>query len=149
VFGVSDENISTRTFNFVEVYDPANDTWSSKSNMPNNRGAMGTCAMNGQIYAVGGVTDRLVVITLNQIYDPVTDAWTTKAPLQEKRIYYFGSLKEFMGEDVAFWFHGFAWSCGCSYPPAPACGGQGHAIRFAWCHAPAEPYARCWFVSPV
>ncbi|HUT46643.1 MAG TPA: kelch repeat-containing protein [Sedimentisphaerales bacterium] len=88
-FGGSDENISTNTFNFVEVYDPATNSWTSKSNMPIARGALGTCVMNGQIYAVGGVTNGLEVITLNQIYDPVMDAWTTKSPLQQKRISYF------------------------------------------------------------
>jgi hypothetical protein len=57
--------------------------------MPIARGAMGTCVMDGQIYAVGGVTNGLEVITLNQLYDPVTDAWTTKSPLQHKRLSYF------------------------------------------------------------
>ena len=34
-------------------------------------------------------------------------------------------------------------SKGCSCSTAPALGGQSHASRFAWCHGPGKPCARC------
>ena len=49
--------------------------------------------MNGKIYAVGGVRDRLVVMTTNEMYDPASDTWTTKSPLQERRqTFFLGSV---------------------------------------------------------
>jgi hypothetical protein len=49
--------------------------------------------MNGKIYAVGGVTNGLVVVTANEMYDPASDTWATKSPLQERRqTFFLGSV---------------------------------------------------------
>jgi len=38
----------------VEVYDPVNDSWSKKADMPTGRAALATSAVDGMIYAIGG-----------------------------------------------------------------------------------------------
>jgi hypothetical protein len=93
IFGGGDENLHDYAFDYVEVYDPATNTWTAKTDMPTRRMALGICAMDGKIYAVGGLSNNLAVITQNEMYDPVTDTWTTKSPMQEKRhSFFFGSV---------------------------------------------------------
>jgi N-acetylneuraminic acid mutarotase len=66
----------------VEEYDPATDTWTTKADMPTGRTYFSTCAMNGKIYAIGGVksgdVDNLSSV---EEYDPPTDTWTRKADM--------------------------------------------------------------------
>ena len=57
---------------FNEVYDPATDTWSTKTSMPTAEYA----------YASGVVDNKIYVISdLTQIYDPQTDVWSLGAPI--------------------------------------------------------------------
>ena len=39
----------------VEVYDPAMDTWTIKSEMPTARHALSTSVLDGKIYVIGGM----------------------------------------------------------------------------------------------
>ena len=39
----------------VEEYDPITNTWARKADMPTERGLLSTSAVNGKIYAIGGV----------------------------------------------------------------------------------------------
>jgi hypothetical protein len=61
----------TQESNVNEVYDPATDTWTTKSPMPNSGG-----------YVSAVVDSKIYVISpgLTQIYDPATDAWNAGSP---------------------------------------------------------------------
>jgi hypothetical protein len=56
----------------LHAYDPANDTWTRKTDMPGRRAAHGLAAISEELYAAGGIgdaTDRL------WIYDIASDTW--------------------------------------------------------------------------
>ena len=61
--------------NVTEVYDPATDTWATKTPMPHF----------GEDFAANVVVkDKIYCIsTYNDVYDPTTDTWTTKTPIPE------------------------------------------------------------------
>ena len=59
-----------------EVYDPATDTWETKTPMPTAK-VVEANVVNGKIYLIGGAPNN----TLNQVYDPSTDSWNIKAPM--------------------------------------------------------------------
>jgi N-acetylneuraminic acid mutarotase len=59
-----------------EEYDPATDTWTSKTFMPTPRTAFATAVYNDKIYCMGGGNSQA-----NEVYDPATDTWETKAPI--------------------------------------------------------------------
>jgi N-acetylneuraminic acid mutarotase len=61
--------------NINEIYDPATDTWETKTSMPTPRYALEAHLVNGKIYLIGGNS------IVNEVYDPVTDSWTTKTPI--------------------------------------------------------------------
>ncbi len=64
-----------QVINVTEVYDPATDTWTTKTPMPHLGEDFAANAMvNGRIYAIS---------TFNDVYDPETDKWTTKAAIPE------------------------------------------------------------------
>ena len=58
-----------------EVYDPATDTWQTKTPMLEPSLNMRANVVDGKIYLMGGGTNG----TINQVYDPTSDLWTTKA----------------------------------------------------------------------
>ncbi|MEI2400426.1 Kelch repeat-containing protein [Paenibacillus phytohabitans] len=66
--------------NAVEVYDPASDTWTKKSNMPVSLTGQTAASYNGKIYLFGGLsfTDRYISYNYVYEYDPVSDSWTPK-----------------------------------------------------------------------
>lgn len=75
----------------MEVYDPATDTWTTKSEMSTARQGLSTNVVNGKIYAIGGgassLTSYTSVETFSTVeeYDPVTDTWTTKSEMPTAR----------------------------------------------------------------
>jgi len=65
-----------------EVYDPATDTWETKTSMPTNRSGMCANVVDGKIYVIGGRTgEQYSTVDLNEVYDPETNMWTTKEPI--------------------------------------------------------------------
>jgi len=65
-----------------EVYNPATDTWETKSSMPTSRVGAHANAVDGKIYLISGKTGGpFSVVALNEVYDPETDTWTTKEPI--------------------------------------------------------------------
>jgi len=65
-----------------EVYNPATDTWETKTSMPTSRVGAHANAVDGRIYLISGITGGPnSVVTLNEVYDPETDTWTTKEPI--------------------------------------------------------------------
>ena len=97
-------NVKEEDFNtgVNEVYDPATDTWETRTPMPQFDSWMFATAnvVNGKIYVISG--------ELNQAYDPETDSWTTKTPplygisvpgvsvVVDSKIYFIGT--RFSGE---------------------------------------------------
>jgi hypothetical protein len=79
------EDWRVSVYKLVEVYDPATDTWSRKSDMPTERWALSTCAVAGQIFAIGCSLAGAASTTANEVYDPITDIWTSKSPMQQRR----------------------------------------------------------------
>jgi N-acetylneuraminic acid mutarotase len=89
----------------VEEYDPATNTWTKKSDMPTARGGLTTCVVNGRIYAIGGVTDRMELVAAVEEYNPATDTWTKRsdiptprwnlsASVVERKIYVIGGWRK-------------------------------------------------------
>ena len=68
----------------VEMYDPATDTWTKKADMPTARDVLSTSAVNGKIYAIGGLAGGLAVSTVEE-YDPKTNKWTQKTDMPTAR----------------------------------------------------------------
>ncbi len=77
----------------VEEYNPATDTWATKTAMPTPRESFGAAlGGDGKVYVVGGCSniatgcgsgtpseDKL------EIYDPATDTWAVRAPMPTAR----------------------------------------------------------------
>jgi N-acetylneuraminic acid mutarotase len=69
----------------LEVYDPANDTWTAKDDAPTAREAASASVVNGMIYVMGGGAPGGVILNLVEAYDPATDTWTEKTSMRYKR----------------------------------------------------------------
>jgi RNA polymerase sigma factor (sigma-70 family) len=73
----------------VEEYDPKNDSWTKKADMPTPRDLFGFSVVNGKIYAIGG--EKMVGQNLDWLqsaveeYDPRIDKWTKKANMLTAR----------------------------------------------------------------
>jgi len=67
----------------VEEYDPSTDTRTRKADMPTGRDSLATVAVDGKIYAIGGLLswDDLLGLRTVEEYDPATDTWTRKADM--------------------------------------------------------------------
>ena len=79
----------------TEVYDPAMDTWETKTPMPTPRTQLRANAVNDLIYLIGGTIYKSGYSSysskLNEVYDPATDTWTTKAPTPTSEVNGYGS----------------------------------------------------------
>ena len=66
----------------------AEDTWTTKADMPTARWAHSTSVVNGKIYAIGGLLGTTVFdpdIPTVEEYDPATNTWTKKADMPTPR----------------------------------------------------------------
>jgi hypothetical protein len=70
--------------NKVEMYDPVTDTWQTKAPMPTARSGFCAEALNGKIYAMGGVNASGYKDVL-EVYDPATDTWMEKMEMPQTR----------------------------------------------------------------
>jgi len=69
-----------------EVYDPATDTWTTKTSMPIPKAGLSASVVDGKIYLIGGFTQpvnstRKTTSKETLVYDPIADSWTTKTPI--------------------------------------------------------------------
>jgi N-acetylneuraminic acid mutarotase len=135
-----------------EVYDPATDTWETKTPMPTPRAWVVANVVNGKIYLMGGYTPY--PSTLNEVYDPETDSWTTKTPAPDdpitdsslascvfdKKIFLFGGLTQDQHYQLnqIYDTETDTWSAG-AYPPSSLGGGAAAATTGAF--APKRIYA--------
>jgi N-acetylneuraminic acid mutarotase len=69
----------------VEAYDPAADTWTTKTDMPTTRSHSAIAVVDGKIYVIGGQGDGNIILSAVEAYDPATDTWTTKADMPTAR----------------------------------------------------------------
>jgi len=72
--------------NTTEAYDPARNTWTTKSPMPIPVLGSASAVLDGKIYVIGGSRHfqlglELATVGSNQVYDPENDAWSTRASL--------------------------------------------------------------------
>ena len=76
----------------VEAYDPATDTWSTKSPMPTPKDSIAVVAVGEIIYVIGGFLNGTGRLTSVESYDAATDTWTELAPLSLGKSYSAGGL---------------------------------------------------------
>jgi N-acetylneuraminic acid mutarotase len=78
----------------VYEYDPTSDTWTKKMDMPTPRMAISATAVNGKIYAVGGLSsfNPYKKVSTVEIYDPNTDTWEKGVDLPDARGVHVGAL---------------------------------------------------------
>jgi N-acetylneuraminic acid mutarotase len=71
-----------------EVYDPANDTWTTAASMPSAAYGCASAYLNGKIYVIGGCKIPGNTFTnTNQVYDVQTDQWGLAASLPNATAY--------------------------------------------------------------
>ncbi|HVD61918.1 MAG TPA: invasin domain 3-containing protein [Gemmatimonadaceae bacterium] len=70
-----------RPLGVVEAYDPATNTWTTKSPMPTPRSMLAVGVLNGIIYAIGGASGSLWGMRTVEAYDPATDSWSRKSDM--------------------------------------------------------------------
>jgi RNA polymerase sigma factor (sigma-70 family) len=70
--------------NFSLAPQQGKGTWRQRSDMPTARYMLGTCVVDGKIYAMGG-TDQNQAFAAIEVYDPATDTWTRKADMPAGR----------------------------------------------------------------
>ena len=51
------------------------DTWAQKADMPTARADLAACAVNGEIYVIGGGWGPF--LSTVEVYDPSTNTWST------------------------------------------------------------------------
>jgi ELWxxDGT repeat protein len=71
----------------LEVYDPASNTWMTKTSMAAARNGVAVGVVDGILYAIGGATAAVNGTPLNSVeaYDPATNTWTPRAPMPTPR----------------------------------------------------------------
>lgn len=75
----------------AQSYHPATDSWSLLQSMPTPRTILGAAAVDGVIYALGGLTGTAgatggsVAVDKNEAYEIGTNTWSVKAPMPTTR----------------------------------------------------------------
>ncbi len=106
---------SVETFSTVEEYDPATNTWTTKSEMPTARGFHSANVVNNRIYVIGGspsAPSSGSVLTV-EVYEPATDTWTQKGTMPALRSAGFTSVVD----GKIYCFGGYAFSDVDEYDP--------------------------------
>ena len=129
--------------NINEVYDPANDTWSTKTPIPTPVKGYASAVANDKIYIMGGSQESLslentLITDANQVYDPQTNLWSLAAKLPNvdsygaaaatvgfmapARIYVVGGYSggKFSGQTQAFYPENNSWMIVDSMPTSRA-----------------------------
>jgi N-acetylneuraminic acid mutarotase len=63
----------------VQAFDPATDSWTTRTPMPTARSGLNTASLNGIIYAAGGEAQTnasLAAFRAFEAYDPANDTWS-------------------------------------------------------------------------
>lgn len=75
-----------RVSDVLEIFDPAQNTWSTGASLPAPRSGYGLVAFEGKLYLIGG-WDGSTVTDTTFVYDPDRDTWSTAAPMATARAY--------------------------------------------------------------
>jgi N-acetylneuraminic acid mutarotase len=75
----------TFLISLTSVSFAAEEIWTIKADMPTARMLLGTCVVDGKIYAIGGCPAPHVGISDVEVYDPKTDTWTRKTRMPTAR----------------------------------------------------------------
>ena len=67
----------------LEVYDPATDTWETKSSMPTPRWGCRAAVLDGKIHVIGSSNTNQILMGKHEVYDPETNQWETLQPVPE------------------------------------------------------------------
>ena len=84
VIGGWDKGAQNEVYGTVFEYDPKEDKFDKKRDMPTPRGGLGAAAFQGKIYAIGGWNFEEVLRTV-EVYDPATDTWEEKKQMPVAR----------------------------------------------------------------
>ncbi len=79
----------------IEAYAPASDTWYTVCAMPNPRGGLSACGIDGKLYVFGGEIPGIFDNT--EEYDPATDTWRDLTPMLTPR---HGTAAAIVGDTV-------------------------------------------------
>jgi len=109
----------TSRFRETEVYDPANDSWTTKAPIPTHVWGYASTVVDNKIYVIGGwnmTSYGASPAQSNQVYDPETDTWsyraaskvalsrlaagTTTGDMAPKRIYVLGGMDQYHISDL-------------------------------------------------
>jgi len=119
--------------NINEVYNPSNDSWSTKTSVPTPVQGYASTVFNGKIYVMGGSLQSLslentLTTDATQVFDPQNDTWSLAANLPHPvsygatgitegymapaRMYYVGgySVGKFTGQVQAYNSENNTWS---------------------------------------
>jgi N-acetylneuraminic acid mutarotase len=66
-----------------EAYNPATDTWTTKTSMTSARINCTASPVNNIIYVIGGFNGS--ILSINEAYDPVANSWSTKTSMPTAR----------------------------------------------------------------
>ncbi len=77
--GFGGSNGGTTSRGKVQIYNPANNTWSLGANMPWNTGSAISAVIGGKVYVFGGIVGNATVAR-GGIYDPATNTWAATQP---------------------------------------------------------------------
>lgn len=70
-------NVQSNYLNVVEAYDPATDSWTTKTPAPTARYQQGAVTIHGLLYVVGGQGYLAQELATLEFYNPLTDEWGT------------------------------------------------------------------------
>lgn len=79
------DNGYSGVYNYLHVYDPAQDKWTPLASSPIAHKGPGYGVVGAALYVVGGYNGSGVITTQLDVYDPVANAWTTKSPMTTPR----------------------------------------------------------------
>jgi N-acetylneuraminic acid mutarotase len=129
--------------NINEAYNPANDSWSTKTPVPKPVQGYASAVADGKIYVMGGSLESLslentLLTGANQVYDPQNDNWsfsanlptvqsygaaaTTEGFMAPQRIYCIGGYSggEFSSQVQVYDLKNNSWTSGEPMPTARA-----------------------------
>ena len=59
--------------------------WTTSAPMPTARGGFGLAVVNGKIYAIGGINENGIPLSIVEEYNPVANQWTSKTSMPTPR----------------------------------------------------------------